>query len=425
LLDSLLQERREGTITSAMYATSKTRRHIKSHSTTQTPDVSEEYQVAEYDPMIVKKQLTFYRTTPLQQLVHFWKNPSMNIIGQTWYFLLLFLVLYYIIQIAYQFDLFCPNGKRIETHLANQSDACTIRTQAYINHWDLYEKDFTKLITFLLGFYVSTIAKRWWDQVGRLPDADTLGLVLGGLVWAGADPDQSAKEVSLEFRKTILRYAHLSWTMCLSRISQPLRNNFMTSEAYIEKKLLMRTEADQLQMDSDSRDYTSQWWIPLSWAVSMANDASNNKFKGKKPLIPKDHKDVVGALFKFQKDLFHLAEYRLKPMPAIYEQAVWVALWMWVVMGTISSQNTVHHIETGRYLAFTLVMNFPIQRLLMYMLVFAWLRVADILSNPFGNDEGYDISLSDTLDFNLWRSALTIESQEQASYTPLIEALQY
>ena len=50
----------------------------------------------------------------------------------------------------------------------------------------------------------------------------------------------------------------------------------------------------------------------------------------------------------------------------------------------------------------------------MYMLIFGWLRVADILSNPYGNDEIYDIKLSPILDLNIWKSSLTLEHQEKA-----------
>ena len=56
----------------------------------------------------------------------------------------------------------------------------------------------------------------------------------------------------------------------------------------------------------------------------------------------------------------------------------------------------------------------------MYMLIFGWLRVADILSNPFGNDEVYDINLASTLDLNIWKSSLVIENQERAIHSDLL-----
>ena len=71
------------------------------------------------------------------------------------------------------------------------------------------------------------------------------------------------------------------------------------------------------QIDPDDTVSTSQWWIPLSWAITMVNRAFNEKDK---VLIPKDHKDVVTAIVKFRDNLHLLAEYRLRPLPAIYKQ---------------------------------------------------------------------------------------------------------
>ena len=48
----------------------------------------------------------------------------------------------------------------------------------------------------------------------------------------------------------------------------------------------------------------------------------------------------------------------------------------------------------------------------MYMLIFGWLKVADILSNPFGNDI-YDINLASTLDLNIWKASVTLENQDK------------
>ena len=37
-------------------------------------------------------------------------------------------------------------------------------------------------ITFLLGFYVSLVVKRWWEQYSKLPWPDTIAIYLKGLL---------------------------------------------------------------------------------------------------------------------------------------------------------------------------------------------------------------------------------------------------
>jgi len=287
------------------------------------------------------------------------------------------------------------------------------RTKTYFELWANNESTMTKLITFLLGFYVAMIAKRWWDQIGKLPDAVNFCLVLGGLVWSKDKPGPTSAQASLQFKKTVIRYLLLSWTMCLSGISTPLKEKFATVDHYIEKKLITKIEADALKMTS--RDCINKWWVPLSWITSMINDAFNNT-----GLIPKDHKDVVNSVCKFRFELHSVAEYRLKPLPSIYKQAVWAAVCGWMLMGVVANQNTVHHREEGVTLSMIIYFSFPFHGLLMYMLVIAWLKIADILSNPFGNDK-HDVNLASILELNIWKASTLLENQENAFHSKFLK----
>merc|ERR1712037_803207 len=44
----------------------------------------------------------------------------------------------------------------------------------------------TKLITFLLGFYVSNIINRWWNKVRSVPKVENPSMVLSALTWEDA-----------------------------------------------------------------------------------------------------------------------------------------------------------------------------------------------------------------------------------------------
>ena len=55
------------------------------------------------------------------------------------------------------------------------------------------------------------------------------------------------------------------------------------------------------------------------------------------------------------------------------------------------------------------------------MLIFGWLQVADILTDPFGSDEVYDINLESTLELNIWKASVTIENQETAVHSDLLK----
>jgi hypothetical protein len=92
------------------------------------------------------------------------KSFRTNILGQTWYYLLAYVILHNLVQVAYQKDWFCSNEERFNETITPH-ERCIVRAKAYFEHWDANAKTLTSIITFLLGFYVTTIARRWWEQV--------------------------------------------------------------------------------------------------------------------------------------------------------------------------------------------------------------------------------------------------------------------
>ena len=52
----------------------------------------------------------------------------------------------------------------------------------HVKQWKEQHSQLTRIITFLLGFYVSTIMRHWWDQLVNLPDIVDTALALNGLV---------------------------------------------------------------------------------------------------------------------------------------------------------------------------------------------------------------------------------------------------
>jgi len=91
-----------------------------------------------------------------------------------------------------------------------------------------------KDLTFLLGFYVSMVAKRWWDQVALIPEIDQLATLLGGLVMVGPENTEQA----LNFKKTVLRHCLLSYLLLMRKISKGLRATFNSVDTVRDKGLV-------------------------------------------------------------------------------------------------------------------------------------------------------------------------------------------
>lgn len=102
--------------------------------------------------------------------------------------LIVYLILYYAINMIYRFALDDDQQQRYgDNHVMRY--ACRVE---YLINWVSFRfarlvkffhqslGSFSRDITFLLGFYVSIVAKRWWDQYRLLPWPDNLALTLSG-----------------------------------------------------------------------------------------------------------------------------------------------------------------------------------------------------------------------------------------------------
>ena len=52
----------------------------------------------------------------------------------------------------------------------------------WVNVMKTYESTATKYLTFILGFYVGQMIKRWWDQVKSLPQIELVTNCLAGFI---------------------------------------------------------------------------------------------------------------------------------------------------------------------------------------------------------------------------------------------------
>merc|ERR1712200_253257 len=103
---------------------------------------------------------------------------------------------------------------------------------------------FSKDLTFLLGFYVNLVIKRWWEQYKLIPWPDTMALMNTGLTLY---EDEGARKLSEE----ILRYEMLSFVLCLRKIAPVVRKEFPTSTELIDSGLATPAEIKYMESRGD------------------------------------------------------------------------------------------------------------------------------------------------------------------------------
>ena len=264
--------------------------------------------------------------------------------------------------------------------------------ESIIKEYQNKEKHFSTLVTFFLGFYASTMIARWWQQVSAVPTLDGLCKTFHGSIHLSFDDRQKGDNLKLEkqFKYKIARYCLLAWTMCLSGLSVPLKNQFPTEREYIKKGLLTIEECCKLNSAASKGTidgWTTKWFVPLNWAVLSLKEVGMNE--GNKLL--KEHKNFVGTIDGIQKKLSQLTMFYETRTPHIQYQAITLAVWCFLVLGLISSQGTVSQGElnncgSGVHITTALVVNFPFFQIMRYVLIFGWLRIANHVRFPFGLD---------------------------------------
>jgi len=93
----------------------------------------------------------------------------------------------------------------------------------------IYCEKFNALIpvAFILGFYVSLVVSRFWEQLNLLPWPHRLAVYTSSLV-------QGNDSRGRLLRRTILRYASLAYVLTMRSICFPVKKRFPTLDVITE-----------------------------------------------------------------------------------------------------------------------------------------------------------------------------------------------
>ena len=257
------------------------------------------------------------------------------------------------------------------------------------NRWISMEKDFTKVLTFFIGFIVSLSAKTWFEQVRMVPKLDQILVQINNFLWV--DPTKDAGDVKIkgdvtakQLRTTIIRYFLLSWTMCLSRMCVRLDDRFHDEHALNKKKLMLKCEFDALNCKTNRDGWREKWSTPLSWVAMMVNDINlkDNPENAKSAKIL-DIKDAIGkTLNEYGNNLQKLNTYNEFRLPTPLISLLTCAIYVFLVINVAAGQDMYPENEPNPFVKF--FFDFPWFAIVKYLMIFGWLQVATDLMAPFG-----------------------------------------
>lgn len=229
-------------------------------------------------------------------------------------------------------------------------------------------------LMFVLGFYVSVVVKRWWEQYQTLPWPDSTAVYVSSLI-RGQD------ENGRKMRRTIMRYVCLSLTMFLTRISPRVKKRFPTLEQLVEAGLLVENEKEILRSMNEKFSKHPKHWMPIVWASAIVTRArKEGRIRDDSSL-----KTLIDSLNNFRGKCMVLTFYDTISIPLVYTQVVTISVYTFFLASVFGRQWTGQTDPDG-------IMNivdyfFPIFTVLEFMFFMGWLKVAESLICPFGEDD--------------------------------------
>ncbi|KAK3877660.1 hypothetical protein Pcinc_017634, partial [Petrolisthes cinctipes] len=276
--------------------------------------------------------------------------------------------------------------------------------------WVAYCNSYMSFIplSFILGFYVSFVASRWWQQYMAIPWPDKIIHAIA-LHVTGID------EESRMMRRTLARYINLSLVLILRSISSPLKKRFPTLDHLVEAGFITSTELG-IYKEVPNKEFNT-YWVPCTWFTALLRDIKNQK------KIP----DTMGVKHIMEgHQQYHVTETRQKkirppqqpsPPPATlptispaaphtstqrYPQVVTIATYSFFLAAIIGRQFEGPPSQSSGVI-------FPFFTILQFFVYMGLLKVAEQLINPFGDDDE-DFELNWIIDRHMKVSYLIVDT---------------
>uniref|UniRef100_A0A4W3JXN1 Bestrophin homolog n=1 Tax=Callorhinchus milii TaxID=7868 RepID=A0A4W3JXN1_CALMI len=246
-------------------------------------------------------------------------------------------------------------------------------------------------VTFVLGFYVTLVVNRWWNQFGNLPWPDRLMFLISSVVH-GKD------ERGRLLRRTLMRYVNLTSLIILRSISRAVHKRFPTMDHVVEAGFMT---SDERTIYENLKSPHLKYWVPFIW---FGNLAAKTRKEGR----IRDGIELqllMNEMNRYRSRCAILFGYDWVGIPLVYTQVVTLAVYTFFFACLIGRQFLD---PTQGYPEHELDLYVPVFTLLQFFFYAGWLKVAEQLINPFGEDDD-DFEINWCIDRNLQVSLMAVD----------------
>ncbi|KFO70304.1 Bestrophin-3, partial [Cuculus canorus] len=246
-------------------------------------------------------------------------------------------------------------------------------------------------VTFVLGFYVTLVVNRWWNQFVNLPWPDRLMFLISSCV-------QGRDEYGRLLRRTLMRYVNLTSLLIFRSVSTAVYKRFPTMDHVVGAGFMTRYER---KIFDELKSPHLKYWVPFVWFGNLASKAR----KEGRIRDSVDLQTLMNEMNKYRSWCSLLFGYDWVGIPLVYTQVVTLAVYTFFFACLIGRQ----FLDTDQgYQGHDLDLYIPIFTLLQFFFYAGWLKVAEQLINPFGEDDD-DFETNWCIDRNLQVSLLAVD----------------
>ncbi|KAM8807515.1 bestrophin-1-like [Eudromia elegans] len=267
----------------------------------------------------------------------------------------------------------------------------------------LYCNNYAELIpvSFVLGFYVALVVSRWWAQYESIPWPDRIM----NLVSCNVDGED---EYGRLLRRTLMRYSNLCSVLILRSVSTAVYKRFPSMEHVVRAGLMTPEEHKKFESLNSPHN---KFWIPCVWFSNLAVKARNEGRIRDSVLL----QGILNELNTLRSQCGRLYGYDWISIPLVYTQVVTVAVYSFFLACLIGRQ----FLDPEKaYPGHELDLFVPVFTFLQFFFYAGWLKVAEQLINPFGEDDD-DFETNWLIDRNLQVSLMAVDEMHQD--LPLLE----
>ncbi|XP_007943202.1 bestrophin-1 [Orycteropus afer afer] len=250
-------------------------------------------------------------------------------------------------------------------------------------------------ISFVLGFYVTLVVTRWWNQYESLPWPDRLMNLVSSVV-------EGKDEHGRILRRTLIRYANLGNVLILRSISAAVYKRFPSTQHLVQAGFM--TPAERKLLESLEGPH-NKFWVPWVWFANLSVKAwSGGRIRDSILL-----QSLLNEMNTLRSHCGQLYAYDWISVPLVYTQVVTVAVYSFFVACLIGRQ----FLDPAKaYPGHELDLFVPVFTFLQFFFYAGWLKVAEQLINPFGEDDD-DFETNWIVDRSFQVSLLAVDEMHQ------------